>query len=121
MPDFFLTLIANEAKLSTMGGSYIYRTHCSKTDASFTWMECLVKCASMFYARLQKILYSYILSGPRILGSVEGYMVRYEIQFCGSLHAHIILWIENSDVEHVANEIIVTVSAEFDTTMKKNS
>ena len=46
-------------------------------------------------------------------------MVRYEIQFCGSLHAHIILWIENSDVEHIANEITAIVSAEFDTTMKK--
>ena len=73
---------------------------------------------SLFHARLKKILHSYILSGSRILGCVKEYVVRYEIQFRGSLHAHIILWIENSDVEYVANEITATVPAVFDTTLK---
>ena len=66
----------------------------------------------------KKKLHSSILSGPRILGCIKEYVLRYEIQFRGSLHAHIILWIENSDFKHIANAIIITVPVVFDTTLK---
>ena len=119
MPDFFLTLTTDEAS-SLQWEEITYIEHIvQKIDASLTWKDCLVECASLFHARLQKVLHSYILSRPRILGCVKEHVVRYEIQFCRSLHAHIILWIDNSDVEHVANEINATVPAMFDTTLKK--
>ena len=46
-------------------------------------------------------------------------MLRYQIQFRRSLHVHIILWIENLDVEQIANEIINIVPVVFDTTLVK--
>lgn len=35
------------------------------------------------------------------------------------MHAHIILWIENADVEVIANEITTAVPVVFDTTLKQ--
>ena len=119
MLDFFLTLTVDEAS-SLRWKEITHMEHMvQKIDASLTWKDCPVECAILFYARLKKFMHSYILSGPRILGYVKEYVLRYEIQFRGSLHAHIILWIENSDVEHIANEITATVPAVFDTTLKK--
>ena len=101
MPDFFLTFIADEAS-SLQWEEITHIEHIvQKIDASLTWKDCHVECASMFHARLQKNLHSYILLGPRVLGCVKEYMVRYEIQFRRLLHVHIYLWIEISDVEHV--------------------
>ena len=104
------------SKLFMMRRNYTYRTYGTKIDASLTKNDCHVECTTLFHARLQKILHSYILLVARILGYVEEYVFRYGIQFCGSLHAHIILWIEKWDVEHIANEITATVPVVFDTT-----
>ena len=81
-----------------------------------TWKDCPVECASLFHSRVKKFLHDYILSRPCILGRVNEYVVCYEIQFRGSLHAHIMLWIEYADLERVANEITTSVSAVFDST-----
>ena len=81
-----------------------------------TWKDCPVECVSLFHSRVKKFLHDYILSRPCILGRVNEYVVCYEIQFRGSLHAHIMLWIEYADLERVANEITTSVSAVFDST-----
>jgi hypothetical protein len=91
MPDFFLILITDEAS-SLQWEEITHIEHIvQKIDASLIWKDCRVECVSLFHARLQKNLHSYILSGPHILGCVKEYVVRYEIQFRRSLHAHIIL------------------------------
>jgi hypothetical protein len=41
------------------------------------------------------------------------HVIQYEIQRCGSLHAHIILWITKNDIEHFTNEIIAFVPEIF--------
>jgi hypothetical protein len=41
------------------------------------------------------------------------YVIRYEEQGRGSLHAHIILWLDPSDIERVTNEICAVIPAEF--------
>ena len=75
-----------------------------------------MECASLFHSRVKKFLHDYILSGPCILGHVKKYVVCYEIQFRGSLHAHIMLWIEHADLERVANKITASIPAVFDST-----
>ena len=91
MHDFFLTLTADEASSLRWEEITHIKHIVQKIDASLIWMDCPVECATLFHVRLKKKLHSYILSGPRIFGSVKKYVVRYEIQFRGSLHAHIIL------------------------------
>ena len=40
-----------------------------------------------------------------ILGTFSHIFIRYEVQGRGSLHAHIMLWIQPSDVDNVCMEI----------------
>jgi hypothetical protein len=47
---------------------------------------------------------------------MKEYVIRYEIQLHGSLHAHIMLWIEHADLERVANEITACIPPIFDST-----
>ena len=48
-----------------------------------------------------------------LLGRVTHYVIRYEVQQRGSLHAHIILWLHPEDVSRVSAEIVANVPAEF--------
>ena len=48
-----------------------------------------------------------------LLGRVIHYVIRYEVQARGSIHAHIILWLHPEDVESVTSEIRAVVPAEF--------
>ena len=48
-----------------------------------------------------------------LLGRVIHYVIRYEVQARGSIHAHIILWLHPDDVERVSSEIVAVVPAEL--------
>jgi hypothetical protein len=117
MHDLFLTLTADEANsLRWKEIADIEQQIVQQIDKSMTWKDCPVECASLFHSRVQKFLHDYILSEPCILGHVKEYVIRYEIQLHGSLHAHIMLWIEHTDLERVANEITACVPTVFDST-----
>ena len=47
---------------------------------------------------------------------MKEYVVRYEIQFRGSLYAHIMLWIEHTDLERVASETTASAPTVFNST-----
>ncbi len=49
-----------------------------------------------------------------VLGRVLHYVIRYEVQGRGSIHAHIILWLHPDDVNNVSDEIVAVIPAEFD-------
>jgi uncharacterized protein YlbG (UPF0298 family) len=55
-----------------------------------------------------------IFSEARALGRVKDYPIWYEVQHRGSLHAYIILWIQDDDVEWITNEITTVVPAAYD-------
>jgi hypothetical protein len=55
-----------------------------------------------------------LLSSQHLLGIVKEYVIHYEIQQRGSLHAHIILWVVKNDIENITNEIIAFIPATFD-------
>jgi hypothetical protein len=99
MPHLFLTLIADEISSFRWEEVTDIETIAKKLKNSFTWKDCPVKCATLFHARVTKFMNDIILFGTRALGHVKDYLIRYELQHHGSLHAHIILWIQEDDAE----------------------
>ena len=61
-------------------------------------------------------MHDILLCGPKILGTIDQYVIRYELQSRGSVHAYIILWMNQNDIERVTNEITAATPAIFDTT-----
>jgi hypothetical protein len=79
----------------------------------------LVECATLFHSQVDMFMHQHILNDYGILGKVKEYVNQYELQHCGSLHAHIILWVDTNDLERITNEIIVLVPTIFDDTNAK--
>ena len=91
MPHFFLTLTADETS-SLRLKEVIHIEDIAKTmDPSMSWKDCPVECATLFHTRVQKFMYDILLFGPKVLGTIDQYIIRYELQLRGSMHAHIIL------------------------------
>ena len=61
-------------------------------------------------------MHDILLCGPKILGTIDQYVIRYKLQSRGSVHAHIILWMNQNDIERVTNEITAATPTIFDTT-----
>ncbi len=53
-----------------------------------------------------------------ILGKLIDYVIRHEWQGREPVHAHIILWVNENDLQKITNETIVVVLAIFDETTK---
>ncbi len=45
---------------------------------------------------------------------IKEYVLHYEIQQCGSLHAHITLWVVKIDIENITNEIVAFLPTTID-------
>jgi hypothetical protein len=119
MPHLFLTLTANEISSLRWQEVIDIETIVKRLENSFTWKDCPVECATLFHTRVTKFMNEIILSKTGALGRVKDYLIRYELQHCGSLHAHIILWIEDNDVERVTNEITAVIPASYDDEKKE--
>jgi hypothetical protein len=53
------------------------------------------------------------LLGHTLLGKVHHWVRRYEAQGRGCLHAHILLWVDESDIERVAQEITASMPCTY--------
>lgn len=53
----------------------------------------------------------HIMCKGGLLGRVLHYTLRLEVQGRGSVHAHIILWLEKADVDRICNQICACVPA----------
>ena len=62
-------------------------------------------------------MHDILLCKTKILGMIDQYVIEYDLQSRGSVHAHIIIWINQVDIERVTNEITAATPAIFDTTM----
>lgn len=71
-----------------------------------------VECAAIFHRRIKAFMKQYI-KGKGLLGHVLHYVIRYEVQNRGSLHAHIVLWLHKDDVDRVSDSILQCVPALF--------
>jgi hypothetical protein len=47
---------------------------------TFSWKDCLVECVTLFCARLQAFMSTYVLGGESILGIVKHHVTRLELQ-----------------------------------------
>ena len=114
LPSFFLTLTADEhsalkwSEISDM--EQLLKSFCN----SYSFENAPVECSAHFLKRIQDFLREHILHDSGILGKCEHYVIRYEVQHRGSLHAHIVIWIGPVDVPRVASEISACVPAVFD-------
>lgn len=85
--------------------------------AQVSWQDCPVECSRAFLCRTKEFLARYVLckadDGP-MFGRVLEHVVRYETQNRGSLHAHILLWVEADDIPAVTAEISATCPGELD-------
>jgi hypothetical protein len=107
MPNLFVTLTADE--LSELKWSCIRDLEefaNSRLLAGMDWHDMPIECARLFHDRMMHLLHEHILADDGIFGKVTGYMIRYESQGRGSLHAHILLWLDAADVDKVCNEIV---------------
>ena len=55
--------------------------------------------------------------GLKTLDTIDQYVIRYELQSRGSMHAHIILWINQVDIKRITNEMMVATPVIFGTTI----
>jgi hypothetical protein len=112
MPSFFLTLTSDELsdlRWEEIGTLDEFMSRFGKGDK--TWKDAPVECARLFHDRVSGFMKEYILPGGahQLLGRVTHHVTRYECQFRGSLHAHILLWVDEADVESVSQEIMASL------------
>lgn len=83
MPGLFLTLTADEMTLTRWLEVIAAEAVARKINKDFTWQDCPVECAHIFYDRLQRFLNNYVRTGrdgkPGIFGKVHIDMVRIEV------------------------------------------
>ena len=114
LPLFFLTLTADEhsplkwTEINDM--EQLLKSFCN----SYSFENAPVECSAHFLKRIQDFLREHILHENGILGNCKHYVIRYEVQHRGSLHAHIVIWIEAVDVPQAASEISACIPAVFD-------
>jgi hypothetical protein len=63
-------------------------------------------------------MHQHILKDNDILGKIKEYVIRYELQHHGSIHAHIILWVNENDLQRIKNEITTFIPVIFDKIIK---
>ncbi len=85
----------------------------------FSWRDAPAEAAYLFHKRCQAFMANIIRGGKGAgqragpLGRVLHWVVRYEAQDRGSLHAHVILWVHPDDKARVASEIVACVPAVY--------
>jgi hypothetical protein len=109
LPKFFMTLTADELSATRWPEMRQIDEVLARLNKDFNWSDAPVGCARIFVARLNEFMKTQILSGPEIVGKVLHYVIRYEEQSRGSLHAHVMLWTASDSVERVRKEIVDAV------------
>jgi hypothetical protein len=110
MPQFFLTLTCDEVSDSRWPEFDTLEKFLENYGKTYTWQDAPVECARLFHDRVTAFMNAYILRKENpILGKVKHYLIRYESQHRGSLHAHILLWLDEDDVARVEQEITASI------------
>ena len=118
-PSFFLTLTVDEKESSATRFEEVealefIMTSCYGEGRGSRWTSLPTFCSRLFHHRLWQLMDNHILGGAEIYGKVLHYFIRYEHQGRGSLHAHIILWVDEADAERVGNEIVAAIPGVWD-------
>jgi hypothetical protein len=121
MPDLFLTLTCDEVSDLKWEEIAELCKILNAIDPALGFGDAPCECARIFHHRLWTFLHEHIIlpkvngvRGSGMLGEVLHYLVRYEVQGRGSLHCHIILWINPNDLVQVSREICAYVPGHWD-------
>ena len=85
-------------------------------DADWPQMPC--EMARLFVHRFRAFMDKFILGDRALLGKVKHSVVKWEVQGRGSLHTHVLLWIEPEDVDRVSAQISGAMPADLDANKK---
>ena len=113
MPSFFLTLTADEASETRWPGFNDLECFWHKFSEDMTWQDAPVECTRLSISRCKAFLRDHVFRDG-ILGKVDHHVIPWEAQHRGSLHAHVLLWVDEADVDRVSDEIMAYVPATFD-------
>jgi hypothetical protein len=83
-----------------------------------SWKDCHVEYVTLFHFHVDMFMHQHILINNGILRKIKEYVICYELQHHGYVHAHIVLWVDDNDLEKVTNEIIACIPTIFDKTIK---
>jgi hypothetical protein len=106
LPHFFLTLTCDEVTKLRWDEYDTLDDFMSNFNEDASWKDCPVECARLFHDRVTAFMKEHILSTNHpVLGDVKHFLLRYESQHRGSLHAHILLWIDPMQIDAISQEI----------------
>ncbi len=115
LPHLFMTLTADEFSETKFPEMEELDRILGFFKVGLKWSDAPVECALLFHLRVKLFLKHYVMQGgENILGRVEHYVLRYEIQQRDSLHAHIMLWVNKDDVETCGDDIVACIPATYD-------
>ena len=101
MPHFLLTLIADKTSSFRWEEVMNIKNITKTIDLLMSWKDFFVECATLFHARVKKFMHDILLFGPKRFGTIDQYVIRYEIHSRGFVHAHIILWMNQIHIERI--------------------
>jgi hypothetical protein len=81
--------------------------------------DCLVKCAMLFHTRIKKFMQQFLLASHHSFNNIKKYVTNYEIHQCDSFHTQIILWVVQSAIENITNDIVAFIHATFNKETKE--
>ena len=83
-----------------------------------SWHDAPIECNRAFIARFKAIFNAYILSENGIVGNVLHYARRFESQARGSLHAHVLLWVADTDIARIERRIVSCIPAPYNSLVR---
>eukprot|EP00951_Prasinocladus_malaysianus_P020449 scaffold167289_cov21-Prasinocladus_malaysianus.AAC.1 len=111
MPHLFVTLTSDEFTSSRWKAFDNLEKILSEIDPKLKWRDAPVEAVKIFRHRLHTFCRLFLTPAkkPGIFGRVKHWIIRFENQGRGSLHAHMPLWIHEEDVEQVWSEITARI------------
>ena len=108
LPTLFMTLTTDECSdTAWLAFGNIEEMLLKLGHPNPCWSSAPIESARTFHARFTEFFHRYIIPKSSeqggICGRVQHYVVRYECQGRGSLHAHIMLWIHPADVDDISS------------------
>ncbi|GAX85815.1 hypothetical protein CEUSTIGMA_g13230.t1 [Chlamydomonas eustigma] len=109
MPDLFWTVTMDEVSelkwQPVKDMEALLKNFCN----SMSFKDAPVEFARLFDEKLQRAIkqWLFIKGGKQkgVLGRVKDYLIRYEVQDRGYVHAHVIFWLHDEDVEAACSKI----------------
>jgi hypothetical protein len=90
-----------------------------KIHSNILWKDFLVEFTTLLHSHVDMFVQKHILNDSGILGTVKEYVICYELQHHGVFHIHIILWVQENDLERIKNEIVVVILDMFNESTTK--